>query len=109
LPLTSNGKVDRARLPSPFGRPARPEAARPQALTPAQSYVLGVCRAVLDQANVGVDDNFFQVGGHSLLAMQVLARLEKDTGTRLSPRLLLMHSLGQVAESLPAERVPARP
>ena len=61
---------------------------------------------VLAHPNVGIDDNFFQVGGHSLLAMQMLARFEEDTGVRLSPRVLILDVLGRVAESLPADRIP---
>ena len=101
LPLTSNGKVDRGQLPPPFAQPRLPREERPQSLTPAQKYVLGVCRELLGVPQVGLDDNFFQVGGHSLLAMQVLARFEKDTGTRLSPRVLILNTLGQVADALP--------
>ncbi len=106
LPHTSNGKVDRSSLPAPFAQKPRAEEERPRTLTHAQQYVLRVCRELLEDAKVGVEDNFFQSGGHSLMAMQVLSRFEDDTGMRLSPRLLIVHTLGQVAEQLPAERVP---
>lgn len=106
LPLTSNGKVDRARLPAPFAAPAGMEPQRTGILNPVQKYVLGVCRDILQSPDVGLEHNFFQVGGHSLLALQLLGRLEKDTGVRLSPRVLIVQSLGQLAEHLPAERIP---
>jgi amino acid adenylation domain-containing protein len=105
LPLTNNGKVDRSKLPPPFAV-APPPDTRPQVLTPAQKYVLRVCKEVLDLQTLSVTDNFFQVGGHSLLAFQVLARVEKDTGARLAPSVLILDSLGQMAEALPAERIP---
>jgi amino acid adenylation domain-containing protein len=104
LPLTNNGKVDRGRLPPPFA--IQPQEVRPQVLTPAQKYVLGVCKDVLQVEAIGVADNFFQVGGHSLLAFEVLARLEKETGARLPPSVLILDTLGQVAEELPADRIP---
>ena len=49
----------------------------------------------LDQ--VGVQDNFFDLGGHSLLSLQVVLRLEKQLGIRMSPRDLIFHTLGQLA------------
>jgi acyl-coenzyme A synthetase/AMP-(fatty) acid ligase len=105
LPLTNNGKIDRSKLPPPFAV-APPADTRPQVLTPAQKYVLGVCKEVLDVKTLSVTDNFFQAGGHSLLAFQVLARVEKDTGARLAPSMLIMDTLGQMAEALPMERIP---
>jgi hypothetical protein len=105
LPLTSNGKVDRNGLPAPIASPSPSETDRPRALSPVQRYVLRVCREVLQNGKVGCEDNFFQAGGHSLAAMEILTRFEDDTGTRLSPRILIMHTLGQVAEHLPANRV----
>ena len=66
LPLTANGKVDRAALPAPnFTRPfVAPRTELEQALAGAWQKVLGVER-------VGLDDNFFEMGGHSLSAMQI--------------------------------------
>ena len=46
---------------------------------------------------VSVHDNFFDLGGHSLLSMRVLARLEKSLGLRLNPRELIFQSLEQFA------------
>jgi non-ribosomal peptide synthetase component F len=51
---------------------------------------------------VSVHDNFFELGGYSLLCFQVLDRLERKTGHRVSPRLLLLDSLQQVAAQLDA-------
>ncbi len=105
FPLTNNGKVDRNRLPAPFA--AAPREVKPEtSLSKDQRYVLKICREAVGVANFGIDDNFFQIGGHSLLAMEVLARFERDTGKRLSPRELVLHPLSQVAELLPLDRVP---
>jgi hypothetical protein len=49
---------------------------------------------------VGAHDNFFELGGYSLLCFQVLERIERETGQRLNPRLLLLDSLRQVAARL---------
>jgi len=48
---------------------------------------------------VGLHDNFFDLGGHSLLSMQVLARIERELGPRLSPRVMIMGTLEQVASA----------
>ncbi len=73
IPITPNGKVDRAALPDPRKSIARqtfvaPEKGIQQALADTWAEVLGV-------EQIGIDDNFFQVGGDSIKAIQVSARL----------------------------------
>jgi aspartate racemase len=82
LPLTSNGKVDRLRLPAPEPRrPAAATAAPPE--TPLEQSIVEVWRELLGRPDVGVDDNFFDLGGHSLLAVRMLDAVEKICGQRL--------------------------
>jgi amino acid adenylation domain-containing protein len=75
LPLNSNGKIDRLKLPAPDG--ARPhwkgEYVAPR--TPLEEVIEGVWGELLSVDRVSVHDNFYDLGGHSLLATQVLARL----------------------------------
>jgi amino acid adenylation domain-containing protein len=106
FPLSASGKIARDRLPPPFLAPLSQSSPR-QPLTAAQGYVVHVCQEILKTSEVAAEDNFFQIGGHSLLAMQLLARLERETGVRLPPRSLMMNTLAKVAEALPAECVPA--
>ena len=56
---------------------------------------------------IGPDDNFFDIGGDSLAAMEVIARLQRDTGKRANPRLLIFENLAQFAASL--DELPAAP
>ncbi|MGE0127962.1 MAG: amino acid adenylation domain-containing protein [Blastocatellales bacterium] len=77
LPLTPNGKVDRKRLPAPdvvglerAGDLIAPRGPIEESLAPMWADVLG-----LDQ--VGVDDNFFDLGGHSLRATQIISRVRE--------------------------------
>jgi amino acid adenylation domain-containing protein len=101
LPV-AQGKLDRAALPSPFRRADAPsEEARPR--TAAERLLAELWQEALSVPRVGIHDNFFDLGGHSLLCLQVVARIEKRTGTRLSPRLLLLDTLEQVAARLPRD------
>ncbi|WP_329251613.1 amino acid adenylation domain-containing protein [Streptomyces sp. NBC_01478] len=78
LPLTLNGKVDTARLPEPGGQPAAPAAG-----LPADTLERGIAAIwcdVLQLPGVGLEENFFDLGGHSLLLTQVHHRLETELG-----------------------------
>jgi acyl carrier protein len=52
---------------------------------------------LLGVERVGRRDNFFDLGGHSLLSMRVVHRIEERTGARLNPRALILDTLEQVA------------
>ncbi len=88
LPLTPSGKVDRRSLPAPevqadqLGTPyVAPRDATEEALAAVWAEVLGV-------EKVGIHDNFFDLGGDSILSIQVIARARRTLGAGLSPRLL---------------------
>jgi acyl carrier protein len=77
LPLTPNGKVDRRGLPVPEERDeneARPESEPGTATEMALAEIWG---EVLGRSRVGVDENFFASGGHSILAIQVMGRVQE--------------------------------
>ena len=86
LPLNANGKVDRLALP----RPAREEvdAADDRPRTPLEIQVASLWANVLGLAEVGLRQNFFESGGHSLLAVQLATRLRKEAGLNVSMRML---------------------
>jgi amino acid adenylation domain-containing protein len=73
LPLNANGKVDRGTLPAPAPAAARPRSAAPR--TPLERAVATVVADVLGLSSIGVHDDFFAVGGHSLHAIRVVTRL----------------------------------
>ena len=75
LPLTPNGKVDREALPDADQLRPEIEAGYTAAGTPIEEIIAGIVGQVLKVEQVGVHDNFFDMGGHSLLAMQLVARV----------------------------------
>ncbi len=93
LPLTPNGKVDRRALPPP-GESAGGSGGATEAFVPAtplEEQIAAAWREVLGRAAVGVMDNFFDVGGHSLLLVQVQSRLEKALGRSVAVVDLFAH------------------
>ncbi|GAA4791365.1 non-ribosomal peptide synthase/polyketide synthase [Streptomyces ziwulingensis] len=84
LPLTANGKVDRRRLPAPDWSAAGDTAYR--APRPGAERVLaGIWAELLGTERVGADDNFFMLGGDSILSIQVVSRA-RAAGLTLTPR-----------------------
>jgi len=75
LPLTINGKVDRASLPVPALDAFSTTFTAPE--SPTQTAVAEIWCDVLQLDQIGIHDNFFELGGHSLLAMQIISRVEK--------------------------------
>ncbi|GAB6901775.1 non-ribosomal peptide synthetase [Kineosporia succinea] len=82
FPTLANGKLDRAALPEP-DRAARAGGRAPG--TARQKVLCDVFAAVLGLADVGIDDDFFALGGDSIVAMQLVSRL-RGAGLRVSPR-----------------------
>ena len=93
LPLTSDGKIDRASLPNPFG--AGDDYVAPR--TPMERTVATIWQELLGVARVSVHDNFLDAGGHSLLAMRVITRIAKQTGARVNQSALNLLTLEQLA------------
>jgi len=75
LPLTANGKLDRRALPDLEELPEVPLPKVAQTLSDLEHRVAAVWQEVLHRDLVGIDDNFFDLGGHSLLMVQVQSRL----------------------------------
>ncbi|HYG64177.1 MAG TPA: amino acid adenylation domain-containing protein, partial [Thermoanaerobaculia bacterium] len=83
LPRTPNGKVDRRALPRPL-QAAQPDTLAPR--TPVEELVAGIWADLLGLDRVGPDDNLFELGAHSLLAMRFASRLRQLFGCELPLR-----------------------
>jgi len=100
LPRTSSGKVDRERLPPARGEIAREAAAEPPR-TPVECALAGIWEEVLGVQRVGLRDDFFALGGHSLRATQVVSRARQVWGVELPLRRLFeCPKLGELAASV---------
>ncbi len=86
LPLTANGKVDRAALPAPEERGSGEAYLAPR--SPVEQVLAGIWEEVLELQRVGVEDDFFALGGHSLVATQVTSRVLKAFSVELPLRVL---------------------
>jgi hypothetical protein len=82
LPINSNGKLDRAALPPPASEAA--VAPAPTFSATEQRIAAAWCE-LLELAQVGRDDNFFEIGGHSLLVLPLVERLQAVCGRAVSP------------------------
>jgi amino acid adenylation domain-containing protein len=84
LPLTPNGKTDLAALPAPDDCNTIRDHSDAAAVTEIEECVSGILARVLGMKSLGRDENFFLVGGHSLLGAQVLTQLQKTFDTQIS-------------------------
>jgi acyl carrier protein len=84
LPLTPNGKLDRQSLPSLDG--ARQETATPfvPPATEVERKLAAIFRELLGLHEIGLDDNFFDLGGNSLLMVQVVEKIRGELGLKIS-------------------------
>jgi acyl carrier protein len=84
LPLTPHGKVDRKALPAPEAQRVEAEAAYVAPRSPVEETLAGIWSEVLGIERVGVTDDFFALGGHSLSAARILSRVRDSLGANLS-------------------------
>ena len=90
LPLTTNGKVDRAALPAPNGN-TLPEEAYVAPRSVVEQRLAELIAPLLHVERVGANDNFFLLGGHSLLGTQLLTRISETFGVELSLLTIFDH------------------
>ena len=92
LPLTPNGKIDRKALPAPSALRPVSAATADIVMTDPQRRVAAIWREVLRVEQLGVDDNFFDRGGHSLLVVKLHAALRREFQRELTLVDLFQHT-----------------
>jgi amino acid adenylation domain-containing protein len=98
IPRTANGKIDRAALLTAATAASSAGSSGAGALTSEwERAVAAVWSEQLQVADVGPQDNFYDLGGHSLMAIQVVTAIEKRHGVRVAARELVFHTLRQFA------------
>ncbi|MDH3600117.1 MAG: amino acid adenylation domain-containing protein [Candidatus Tectomicrobia bacterium] len=88
LPLTPNGKVDRRALPAPDASSFSAATAYAAPRTATEATLATIWGEVLGREQVGIHDDFFALGGHSLLSIQMIARIQNAFGIRLPVRTI---------------------
>ncbi|MDB9349015.1 non-ribosomal peptide synthetase, partial [Nodularia spumigena] len=88
LPLTANGKIDRQALPIPDISPVNTTATAPR--TPIEQQLLTIWSQVLGIVSISIHDNFFSLGGDSILAIQVVAKANQQN-LALRPRQMFQY------------------
>jgi amino acid adenylation domain-containing protein len=98
IPLSGNGKVDLALLPLACKENMLAEAVSRAPVSKVEEIVLGIVQQLLRVDSVGVDDNFFMMGGHSLLGTQLVFRIREACGVKLTMRDLFdARTVGQIS------------
>jgi amino acid adenylation domain-containing protein len=108
LPMTPNGKLDRKAL----ARRQKDQVSGTKTGEPpsgaTEALIAGIWKDVIGCGQVSRTDNFFDLGGHSMLAMKAIARIETKTGWRPDPRLLILENLMEIASQCDLQRPVAK-
>ncbi len=88
MPLTANGKVDRLALPEPNAENTLRDEEFIRPRTPIEQRLAATLCSLLNLSEVSVNDNFFLLGGHSLLGTQLIVRIRSTFGVDLALRTL---------------------
>ncbi|HEX6749254.1 MAG TPA: amino acid adenylation domain-containing protein [Longimicrobium sp.] len=101
LPRTSSGKLDRRALPEYEGDGMLPQDTYVAPRNPVEQRLAEIWRQVLDVERVGVHDDFFDLGGQSILAMRLVARVREELGAHVAvAELLQAPTLADMAQAI---------
>lgn len=92
FPLTPNGKIDRKALPSPLVMAPQQTKIYLEPQTETERKLAAIWSDVLKIKRIGTDENFFEIGGHSMIAVTLMVKIEKELGKRLPLAILFDHS-----------------
>jgi amino acid adenylation domain-containing protein len=103
LPLTPNGKIDRRALPAPDLTQLISESNYVAPATPVEEMLAGIWAQVIGLERVGVNDNFFDLGGHSLIATRVISQIRQVFEVEIPLRRLFeLSTVNELAKEIQA-------
>lgn len=106
FPLTNSGKINRRALPAPTAADIN-DTVYTAPRTQTELKLADIWRELLKVDVVGIHDNFFELGGHSMLAVKLIAMVEKASGKRLPVSTLFEHpTIGKFANLLKEDKAP---
>ena len=91
-PVTPNGKLDRKALPMPDELGSKVEGSVSEPETPTEKAIAEIWSRVLNIEKISLEDSFYDMGGHSLKAMQVVTQIHKKLGKKIGLRDFFSHS-----------------
>lgn len=102
IPRTPNGKIDRLALPSPSSSAQVRDTSRDRPRNPVESALASIWGELLDVDSVGIHDNFFEIGGDSIVSIQVIS-LARSAGIEIEPQQFIKNpTIAQMAEAAEA-------
>jgi hypothetical protein len=106
IPLTPNGKVDRRRLPTPVVTEGGIGHQHEAPADPAEAAIAEIWTNLIGPTRqIGRADKFFEMGGHSLLALRALRQMEHQLGAKLDLRVLFQETLADIATRCRSQRI----
>jgi len=100
FPKTPNGKVDRKSLPIPESAQMAKVISVTEASSETEKAIVKIWQELTGQETISVNSNFFDIGGHSLLAMQVISTVKKQLSIDIKPMAMIQDTLAQIAASV---------
>ncbi|MDQ7746424.1 non-ribosomal peptide synthetase [Hydrogenophaga pseudoflava] len=101
IPVLPNGKTNRRALPAPSADPSHGRTPPTPPRSPTETVILSIWQAALQSEMIGVHDNFFDLGGHSILAVGVVSRIESALQRPVALALLFKHpTVADLADAL---------
>ncbi len=100
FPQTPNGKVDRKSLPLPEYEKQNNKCSIIEASSKTEKAIAKIWSDLTDQKRISINSNFFDIGGHSLLAMQVISIAKKKLDIEIKPMAMIQDTLAQIAASV---------
>ncbi|MDA9003956.1 amino acid adenylation domain-containing protein [bacterium] len=103
MPQTPNGKLDRKALPKPTLASNPVDPAKRQPATEVEQFIINIWSELIGSNGIQLDDNFFEIGGHSLLAIQFINRIHQQYVVKLNFQAMVLDNLGQLARAIERE------